>query len=61
MNNKNNKFTYSDIVLSEEDFYPPSDNRYLKSLVRDITGGDTFAEYAKYNFNLYESEDYYEN
>ena len=48
-------------VLSEEDFYPPTDNRVLNSYVRDISGGDTFAEYAKYIFDLYESEEYYEN
>ena len=55
-----NKVVYND-VLSEEDFYPPSDNRVLKSYVRDIYGGDIFAEYAKYNYNLYEKEEYYEN
>lgn len=55
-----NKVVYND-VLSEEDFYPPYDNRVLKSYVRDIYGGDTFAEYAKYNYNLYEKEECYEN
>ena len=55
-----NKQKYN-VVLSEEDFYPPSDNRYLKSGVRDIYGGDNFADYAKYIYGLYEVEEYYEN
>lgn len=55
-----NKATYN-YILSEEDFYPPEDNRVLKSLVRDVYGGDTLAEYSEYIFDLYESEDYYEN
>lgn len=54
-----NKITYNN-VLSEKDFYPPEDNRVLKSNIYDIYKGDTFAEYAKEIFDLYESEDYYE-
>ena len=50
-----------DDILTEEDFYPPSDNRVLKSNVYDISGGDNFTDCAEYIFDLYESEDYYEN
>jgi hypothetical protein len=41
-------------VLSEKDFYPPEDKRYLKSGVDDINGGDNFADYAKQYFKLYD-------
>lgn len=57
------KYKYND-VLTEEDFYPPADNRYdryLKSNVYDIRGGDNFVEYSEYIFDLYEKEDYWEN
>lgn len=57
MTNKE-KYNY---VLSEKDFYPPHDNRTLKSVVGDICGGDNFSEYAEYIYYLYETEDYYEN
>lgn len=40
-------------VLSEKDFYPPKDKRCLRSGVRDIDGGDNFAEYAEYYFDTY--------
>ena len=46
--------------LTEESFYPPSDNRYLKSYVKDIDGGDNFADYCEYIFDLLEEEGYYE-
>lgn len=54
-------FSEEDFCLTEKDFYPPEDNRVLKSLVRDIHGGDNFAKYSEYIFDLYESENYYEN
>ena len=46
---------------SLEDCYSIPDNRFWKSNVRDIKGGDNFADYCKYIFNLYEEEeiDYY--
>ena len=50
-----------DYCLSEIDFYPPSDDRVLESYVEDIDGGDNFADYCEYIFELYEEEDYYEN
>lgn len=55
-----NKLTY-DVVLSEQDFYPPTDDRYLKSYIKDIYCGDNFVEYTEYIFDLYEEEDVYEN
>ena len=47
-------------ILTEEDFYPPSDDRVLESYVEDIDGGDNFADYCEYIFDLLEEEDYYE-
>lgn len=37
-------------ILTEKDFYPPSDNRELKSLIEDIEGGDNYSDYCKYIF-----------
>lgn len=45
--------------LSEEDFYPPYDNRHLKSNVKNIVDGDNFVDYCKYFFNILEENDYY--
>ena len=56
---KRNRWTYNNI-LSEEDFYPPSDDRTFKTTIEELYDGD-FAEYAEYIFDLYEKEDYYEN
>ena len=47
-------------LLSEIDFYPPYDNRTLKSNIKDIYGGDNFADYCEYIFELLEEEEYYE-
>lgn len=46
--------------LTEKSFYPPSDNRVLKSYVKDIVGGDNFADYCEYIFELYEEEGHYD-
>ena len=56
--NELNQQTFN--CLTEENFYPPSDNRYLKSYVEDIDGGDNFADYCRYIFNVLEEEGYYE-
>ena len=45
-----------DNPLTEEDFYPPPDERYLKSGVKDIRDGDSFEEYATYFFDEYGEE-----
>lgn len=49
-----------DGYLSEADFYPPSDNRTLKSNVKNIAGGDNFADYCEDIFHLLEEEEYYD-
>lgn len=46
--------------LVESDFYPPYDDRVLKSNVKDIAGGDNFADYSEYFFELYDEEDYWD-
>ena len=51
----------SDFYLTEESFYPPADNRCLQSLIEDINNEDNFIEYAKFIYDLYEDEGYYEN
>ena len=50
---------YTD-CLTEVDFYPPIDNRVSKSYVQDINGGDNFADYCEYIFDLLEEEGYYD-
>ncbi len=64
---RNDKYNFDDILnediydyLTEESFYPPLDNRYLESYIEDIDGGDNFAEYCEYIFELLEEEGYYE-
>ena len=44
-------------VYSSKDYNFPEDDRYWKSNVRDIRGGDNFADYCKYIFKLYEEEE----
>lgn len=50
----------SHYYLTNESFYPPSDNRCLKSYVEDIHGGDNFADYCQYIFKVLEEEGYYD-
>ena len=50
----------NDFTLSELDFYPPSDNRVLKSHIEDIDGGDNFTDYCEYIFEILEEEEYYD-
>ena len=64
---KENKYDFSDLLkdescdyLTEEDFYPPIDNRVLESYVEDIDGGDNFADYCESMFELLEEECYFE-
>ena len=54
-------FINDDSCLTESDFYPPSDNRVWKSNVANISGGDNFADYCQYIFNVLEEEEYYDN
>lgn len=73
-NNKNNKLHIlnsrenniinledDDFYLTEEDFYPPSDDRVLKAGIYQIKNDVSFEEYTEYIFDLYEREKYYEN
>ena len=46
--------------LTEENFYPPSDDRVWQSYVEDIDGGDTFVDYCEDFFELLEEEGYYD-
>ena len=55
------KNKYKDIyVLSEKDFYPPSDDRVLGTNIKELYKGE-FNDYAEYIYDLYEEEEYYEN
>lgn len=49
-----------DGCLTESDFYPPSDDRKLKSNVKDIIDGDNFTDYCAYIFDLLDEEEYYD-
>lgn len=48
------------IELTEEDFYPPSDDRVFKSYIDDIRDGDNFSDYCKYIFNIFDEEYYWD-
>lgn len=57
---KNSDSYSNNYCLSEIDFYPPYDNRVLKSYIEDIEDGDNFADYCEYIFEIYEEEGYYD-
>lgn len=44
--------------LTEQDFYPPQDDRVYTSGIDDIEGGDSFAEYAECFWEEYGHELY---
>ena len=50
----------SENVLNERDFYPPPDNRVWETYIEDIDGGDNFADYCEYIFDIYEEEGYFD-
>lgn len=50
-----------DFCLTEEDFYPPCDNRTWTSGVEDINGGDNFIDYCVEFYEMLDEEDYYDN
>lgn len=50
-----------DFCLTEIDFYPPPDNRVWTSNIEDVDGGDNFADYCEYIFELLEDEGCYDN
>lgn len=43
-------------VLTEEDFYPPEDDRLHSFGIDDIPGGDDYDGYLKYFWSVYGSE-----
>lgn len=51
-------FIKDNYVLTEKDFYPPEDDRYLISGIDDIEGGDNFVDYTEYYFDTYIEEDW---
>lgn len=67
----NSEYTFDDILdeefydyLLEIEGYEPDeqlyDNRYWKSYVEDIDGGDNFIDYCTYFFSILEEEGYYD-
>lgn len=48
-------------VLSEKDFYPPEDNRDLKSGIRDIPCGDNFSGFVQEFNELCDEEEIYDD
>lgn len=50
-----------DSSLTEQDFYPPSDNRVWKSNIDDIDDGDNFSDYCVEFFEMLDEEEYYDN
>lgn len=50
----------NDFGLTEIDFYPPSDDRVIKSYIEDVNCGDNFADFSEYIFSLYEDEGYWD-
>ena len=49
-----------DYYLTEDNSYQSYDNRYWKSYVEDIDGGDNFADYCRDFFEMLEEEGYYD-
>lgn len=47
-----------DVELEESDFYPPKDGRLYCSGIDDVLGGDSFDDYAKEFWELYENDIY---
>lgn len=58
-NIKNNK-NQDSYILSEEDFYPPEDNRKYRSYISSVYGGDNFYDYFEWFYDMYEDE-FFEN
>lgn len=46
------------VVLTEKDFYPPPDKRYIQSGVSDFKCGEGFADYTKEFFDRYYDDMY---
>lgn len=50
-----------DSCFTETDIWQLSDDRVLKSNVYDIYGGDNFADYCKYFFDMLDEEEYFQD
>ena len=61
VNKMDDKLKDEKLCLKDSDFYPPSDDRVLRSYIRDVCEDNNFREYAEYIYDLYEEENYYEN
>lgn len=53
--------TDDEYYSTDDDYYQLSDNRTWKSNVEDIQGGDNFAEYCEYFYELLDEEEYFDN
>lgn len=47
-------------VLSEKDFYPPEDNRVLKSGIKNIRHGDNYNDFLQEYNELCQEEEIYD-
>ena len=64
----NNQFTYEDMLEEQsccptelDDLSVSFDKRVWKSYVRDIDGGDNFADFCEEFFEMLDEEEYWEN
>ena len=46
LNEQECHFEDTEPCLTEQDFYPPSDNRIWKSNIKNINNGDNFTDYC---------------
>ena len=53
--------TYENAYLTEEDFYPPTDDRTWKSNIEDIDEEDNFVNYCSYIYEYLDEYDYFES
>ncbi len=47
-------------LISEEDFYPPSDDRILTSYIYDIEDSESFEDYCVDFFSMLDNEEYFQ-
>jgi hypothetical protein len=61
LNEQDCHFKDTEPCLTEQDFYPPSDNRVWKSNIKDVDNGDNFADYCVEFFEMLDEDEYYDN
>lgn len=61
LNKQNCRCKDAELCLTEQDFYPPSDNRAWKSNVKDIDDENNFADFCVEFFEILDEEEYYDN